>query len=133
MSAGDEERQRMSFGPNGGSDAAPLKFGMFDWIDNSGADVADIYEQRLKMLELADEAGFYCYHLAEHQLTPLSLAPSPGIFLSAAIQRTRRLHIGPMGYLVPLSPNPADRRDLHARPVEPRPPGDRGRPRHLLP
>lgn len=91
-----------SFGPNGGSDAAPLKFGMFDWIDNSGADVADIYEQRLKMLELADEAGFYCYHLAEHQLTPLSLAPSPGIFLSAVIQRTRRLHIGPMGYLVPL-------------------------------
>jgi alkanesulfonate monooxygenase SsuD/methylene tetrahydromethanopterin reductase-like flavin-dependent oxidoreductase (luciferase family) len=87
---------------NGSVGQTSLQFGIFDWIDNSGADVADIYEQRLKMLELADEAGFYCYHLAEHQLTPLSLAPSPGIFLSAAIQRTRRLRLGPMGYLLPL-------------------------------
>ena len=86
----------------GEASVAPLKFGIFDWIDDSGSDVAEIYEQRLKMLELADQAGFYCYHLAEHQLTPLSLAPSPGIFLSSAIQHTRRLHLGPMGYLVPL-------------------------------
>ena len=89
-------------GTDGGTDPSGLQFGMFDWIDNSGLDVAEIYEQRLRMLELADRAGFYCYHLAEHQLTPLSLAPSPGIFLSAAIQHTRRIHLGPLGYLVPL-------------------------------
>lgn len=86
-----------------GAAALPaLQFGIFDWIDNSGLDVAEIYEQRLQMLRLADEAGFFCYHLAEHQLTPLSLAPSPGIFLSSAIQHTRRIHLGPLGYLVPL-------------------------------
>ncbi|HTE86097.1 MAG TPA: LLM class flavin-dependent oxidoreductase, partial [Dehalococcoidia bacterium] len=91
-----------SNGADGGRGLSPLRFGMFDWIDNSGLDVPDIYEQRLKMLEVADGAGFYCYHLAEHQLTPLSLAPSPGLFLSAAIQHTRRLHLGPLGYLLPL-------------------------------
>lgn len=85
-----------------GSEHSQVQFGIFDWIDSSGADVPDIYEQRLKMLELADSSGFFCYHLAEHQLTPLSLVPSPSLFLSAAIQRTRRLHLGPMGYLLPI-------------------------------
>jgi alkanesulfonate monooxygenase SsuD/methylene tetrahydromethanopterin reductase-like flavin-dependent oxidoreductase (luciferase family) len=89
-------------GADGGANGMPLQFGIFDWIDDSGLEVADIYEQRLQMLRLADEAGFFCYHLAEHQVTPLSLAPSPGIFLSSAIQHTRRIHLGPMGYLVPL-------------------------------
>ncbi len=86
----------------GRADPGPLQFGIFDWIDSSGQDASDVYEQRLRMLALADEAGFACYHLAEHQLTPLSLAPSPGIFLSSAIQRTQRIHLGPLGYLLPL-------------------------------
>ena len=36
----------------------------------------ELYEQRLRVLEEADRAGFYCYHLAEHHGTPLSAAPS---------------------------------------------------------
>jgi alkanesulfonate monooxygenase SsuD/methylene tetrahydromethanopterin reductase-like flavin-dependent oxidoreductase (luciferase family) len=82
--------------------ASGLQFGIFDWIDDSGLGIPEIYEQRLRMLEIADRSGFFCYHLAEHQMTPLSLAPSPGIFLSAAIQHTSRLRLGPMGYLLPL-------------------------------
>jgi alkanesulfonate monooxygenase SsuD/methylene tetrahydromethanopterin reductase-like flavin-dependent oxidoreductase (luciferase family) len=91
-------------GTDGTVGTAPprLEFGIFDWIDASGLDVADIYEQRLQMLQLADELGYFCYHLAEHQATPLSLAPSPGIFLASAIQRTKRIHLGPLGYLLPL-------------------------------
>lgn len=91
-----------TYGAEDGAAASRVQFGIFDWIDQSGLDVADIYEQRLQMLRLADQSGFFCYHLAEHQLTPLSLAPSPGIFLSSAIQHTRRIHLGPLGYLVPL-------------------------------
>ena len=79
-----------------------LRFGLFDWIDSSGIEVADLYEERLKYLEYADQAGFYCYHLAEHQATPLSMAPSPALFLAAAAQRTRRLRLGPLVYLLPL-------------------------------
>jgi len=79
-----------------------LKFGIFDWIDRNGLELADLYEQRLKLLEYADSAGFFCYHLAEHQGTPLSTTPSPGIFLAAAAQRTRHIRLGPLVYLLPL-------------------------------
>ena len=69
------------------TDAAPVQFGIFDWIDRNQLQLPDLYEQRLQCLEYADEAGFYCYHLAEHQGTPLGMAPSPGVFLAAVIQR----------------------------------------------
>ena len=79
-----------------------LQFGLFDWIDSSGLEVADLYEQRMRLLEYADEAGFYCYHLAEHHATPLSMAPSPNLFLAAAAQRTHRIRLGALVYLLPL-------------------------------
>ncbi|MFP6635997.1 MAG: LLM class flavin-dependent oxidoreductase, partial [Dehalococcoidia bacterium] len=63
-----------------------VRFGLFDWIDTNGMETADLYEQRLKYLAFADQAGFYCYHLAEHHATPLSMATSPGLFLAAAAQ-----------------------------------------------
>jgi alkanesulfonate monooxygenase SsuD/methylene tetrahydromethanopterin reductase-like flavin-dependent oxidoreductase (luciferase family) len=53
-------------------------------------------------LEAADKAGFFCYHLAEHHATPLGMAPSPALFLAAAAQRTRRIRLGPLVYLLPL-------------------------------
>jgi len=54
------------------------------------------------MLELADSAGFYGYHLAEHHATELSMVPSPNVFLSAVAQRTHRLRFGPLSYILPL-------------------------------
>ena len=80
----------------------PFEFGIFDWIETGDIPAAEIYEQRLRMLEYADEAGFFCYHLAEHHTTPLSLAPPPALFMAAAAQRTRRIHLGPLVYLLPL-------------------------------
>jgi alkanesulfonate monooxygenase SsuD/methylene tetrahydromethanopterin reductase-like flavin-dependent oxidoreductase (luciferase family) len=80
-----------------------LKFGIFDWIDrNDRLSLAETYEQRLRMLELADEAGIWCYHLAEHHGTPLAVAPSPNLFLAAAAERTSRLRFGPLVQLLPL-------------------------------
>lgn len=82
---------------------APLRFGIFDWIDeNHTLPLAELYEQRLQLLEYADRAGFWCYHLAEHHGTPLGMAPSPNLFLAAAAQRTRRLRLGPLVQLLPL-------------------------------
>ena len=79
--------------------SAPVQFGLFDWIDRNQLPLPDLYEQRLKCLEYADEAGFYCYHLAEHQGTPLAMAPAPSVFLAAAIQRTRHMRLGPLVYV----------------------------------
>jgi alkanesulfonate monooxygenase SsuD/methylene tetrahydromethanopterin reductase-like flavin-dependent oxidoreductase (luciferase family) len=84
------------------TETARVQFGLFDWIDRSQLQLPDLYEQRLQFLEYADTAGFFCYHLAEHQATPLAMAPSPSVFLAAAIQRTRRLRLGPLVYLLPL-------------------------------
>jgi alkanesulfonate monooxygenase SsuD/methylene tetrahydromethanopterin reductase-like flavin-dependent oxidoreductase (luciferase family) len=79
-----------------------LRFGIWDWLDhNRRVDLADLYEQRLRMLEYADRAGFYGYHLAEHHGIPLSMSPSPNLFFVAVAQRTRRLRFGSMVYLLP--------------------------------
>jgi alkanesulfonate monooxygenase SsuD/methylene tetrahydromethanopterin reductase-like flavin-dependent oxidoreductase (luciferase family) len=79
-----------------------VRFSIFDWLDESGRGLGQTYEERLQMLEYADRAGFYCYHLAEHHGSALSTTPSPNIFLSAVAQRTRRIRIGTLAYLLPL-------------------------------
>src|ERR1700756_3114002 len=79
-----------------------MRFGVFDHLDDSGLPLTQHFEERLKLIEAYDRAGFYGYHLAEHHNTPLGYAPSPGIFLSAVAQRTNRLRFGPMVYLLPL-------------------------------
>ncbi|MBM3225376.1 MAG: LLM class flavin-dependent oxidoreductase, partial [Candidatus Tectomicrobia bacterium] len=81
---------------------AQVSFGVFDWIDRSTAPLQQLYADRLQLLEAADTAGFAGYHVAEHHATPLGMAPSPALFLSAAAQRTRRIRLGPLGYLLPL-------------------------------
>ncbi|MFP6709675.1 MAG: LLM class flavin-dependent oxidoreductase [Alphaproteobacteria bacterium] len=81
-----------------------MEFGIFDHLDWSREDLAAHYEDRLRLIEAYDRAGFYAYHLAEHHATPLGMAPSPGIFLSAVAQRTTHLRFGPLVYCVPLYP-----------------------------
>jgi len=79
-----------------------LRFGIFDWLDDTRRSLVETWELRLKMLEYADRAGFFAYHLAEHHGTPLSTAPSPNLFFMALAQRTRQLRFGPMVYLLPM-------------------------------
>ena len=52
-------------------------------------------------MECADEKGFYCYHIAEHHGSPLNTTPSPSIFLAAAAQRTTRIRLGTLVYVLP--------------------------------
>jgi alkanesulfonate monooxygenase SsuD/methylene tetrahydromethanopterin reductase-like flavin-dependent oxidoreductase (luciferase family) len=79
-----------------------MEFGIFDHLDRYDGLLADYYEERLRLIELYDRGGFYAYHVAEHHATPLGMAASPSIFLSAVAQRTRRLRFGPMVYALPL-------------------------------
>src|SRR6185437_2281397 len=79
-----------------------MKFGIMDHVDASGLAPADQYAMRLDLLEAADRLGFYSYHVAEHHGTPLGLAPSPNVYLSAVAQRTKRLKLGPMVYVAAL-------------------------------
>ncbi|WAT16986.1 LLM class flavin-dependent oxidoreductase [Aurantiacibacter sp. MUD11] len=79
-----------------------MKFGIFDHVDDSGLPLAEHLEARLQMAETYDRLGFHAYHVAEHHGTPLGHAPSPGVYLAALAQRTRRLRFGPLVYLLPL-------------------------------
>jgi len=79
-----------------------LKFGIFDHLDSDGGPLAALYENRLELIALMEQEGYYAYHLAEHHATPLGMAASPSVFISAAIQRTKRLRLGPLVYVLPL-------------------------------
>jgi alkanesulfonate monooxygenase SsuD/methylene tetrahydromethanopterin reductase-like flavin-dependent oxidoreductase (luciferase family) len=79
-----------------------LEFGIFDHLDRSDLPLADYYETRLKVIEAFDRSGFYGYHVAEHHFTPLGMAPSPSVFLSAIAQRTKNLRIGTFVYALPI-------------------------------
>jgi alkanesulfonate monooxygenase SsuD/methylene tetrahydromethanopterin reductase-like flavin-dependent oxidoreductase (luciferase family) len=81
---------------------APVAFGIFDHVDRGDEPLGTLYEERLRLVEAADAAGFRTYHVAEHHATPLGMAPSPGVYLAAVAQRTRRLRFGPLVYLLPL-------------------------------
>jgi alkanesulfonate monooxygenase SsuD/methylene tetrahydromethanopterin reductase-like flavin-dependent oxidoreductase (luciferase family) len=80
---------------------SPLEFGVFDWIEWSERPAAEIFEHKLAIAEAADRAGFYAWHIAEHQGTPLSIDGSPALVLSAAIQRTKRLRLGALTFCLP--------------------------------
>jgi alkanesulfonate monooxygenase SsuD/methylene tetrahydromethanopterin reductase-like flavin-dependent oxidoreductase (luciferase family) len=79
-----------------------MEFGIFDHLDRNGLALPEFYETRLKLAEAYDRLGFYAYHAAEHHATPLGMAPSPGMFLAALAQRTKRLLFGPLVYTLPL-------------------------------
>jgi alkanesulfonate monooxygenase SsuD/methylene tetrahydromethanopterin reductase-like flavin-dependent oxidoreductase (luciferase family) len=79
-----------------------MEFGVFDHLDASGAPLAQFYEDRLRLAETYDRIGIHALHIAEHHATPLGLAPSPSVFLSAVAQRTKRLRFGPLVYTLAL-------------------------------
>ena len=80
-----------------------MKFGVFDHVDRGDVPLAQHYENRLRLAEVYDREGFHAYQIAEHHSTPLGMASSPSVFLSAVAQRTRRLRLGTLVYTLPLA------------------------------
>jgi len=79
-----------------------MKFGVFDHMDSSGQQLAELFEDRLRLAEAYDRIGIHALHVAEHHSTPLGMSPSPSVFLALAAQRTKRLRLGPLVYTLPL-------------------------------
>jgi len=78
-----------------------MQFGIFDQNDHGPYGLTEQYRKRLELIELYDRAGFRTYHMSEHHSTPLNLTPSPSVFLAAVAQRTRRLRLGALVYVLP--------------------------------
>ena len=80
-----------------------MKFGIFDHIDLAGdRALATQFDERLTFAQAADDAGFYCLHIAEHHASPLNMVPVPGVWLAAVARATKRMRLGPLVYLLPL-------------------------------
>ncbi len=80
-----------------------MKFGLFDHIDRADdRPLAQQFDERIKFVQAADEAGFYCLHVAEHHSSPLNMCPAPSIYLSMVARATKQIHIGPLVYLLTL-------------------------------
>ena len=79
-----------------------MKVGLFDHIDRSDRAYATQLDERLEFAQAADEAGFWCLHIAEHHASPLNMVPAPGVWLGAVARATKRMRLGPLGYLLPL-------------------------------
>ena len=58
-----------------------IEFGVFDHLDRRpDTPLGQTYEDRLKLVEGYDRAGFHAYQIAEHHATPLTMAPAPSVF-----------------------------------------------------
>lgn len=79
-----------------------MEFGVFDHVDANGTPLHQYYDDRMELVRLLDEQGFRTYHVAEHHSTPLGMAPSPTVYLSAVARSTTRLRFGPLVFALPL-------------------------------
>ncbi len=79
-----------------------MKFGIFDYIDIRTEPVPRLYDERIELVQAAETAGFYGYHVTEHHATPLSAVPSPSVFLAAVARETSRIRLGALLFLLPL-------------------------------
>ena len=80
-----------------------MRFGIFDHVERrNDVGAAQQYEERLQFAAAADAAGFYCYHVAEHHHSPLCLAPNQAVYLAAVAQRTKRIRLATLVYVLPL-------------------------------
>jgi alkanesulfonate monooxygenase SsuD/methylene tetrahydromethanopterin reductase-like flavin-dependent oxidoreductase (luciferase family) len=80
-----------------------VRFGVWDHFERRPGIPLDLqFKQKIALLQEAEDLGFVGYHIAEHHLTPLDMAPSPNVFLAALAQATSRLRIGTMVYILPL-------------------------------
>lgn len=76
-------------------------FGIFDSFNLGTSAPGPVIASRLDFAVAAEAAGFGHYHVTEHHGTPLSVCPAPNLFLAALSQRTTRLRIGALVYVLP--------------------------------
>ena len=81
-----------------------MKFSSFSHVWNKPRmTAAERYEELWRELALCDELGFDYGFAVEHHFSPHeSWMPSPPVYCAGGAARTRRMRLGPMGYVVPL-------------------------------
>jgi len=79
-----------------------VRFSIFDSFDQGDRpDAGTVLAERLDFAVAAEAAGIDHYHVTEHHGTPLSVCPSPNLFLAALSQRTTRMRLGALVNVLP--------------------------------
>ncbi|WP_027940846.1 LLM class flavin-dependent oxidoreductase [Amycolatopsis taiwanensis] len=78
-----------------------MEFGIFDSFDLGVHDPGEVLRTRLRFAVEAERLGIGHYHVTEHHGTPLSVCPSPNLFLAAVSQDTRKMRIGALVNVLP--------------------------------
>jgi len=78
-----------------------FEFGIFDSFDQGDSTPGQVIASRLDFAVAAERAGIRHYHVTEHHGTPLSVCPSPNLFLAALSQRTATMRIGALVHVLP--------------------------------
>lgn len=76
-------------------------FGIFDSFDLGASTPGQVIADRLDFAVAAEAAGIGHYHVTEHHGTPLSVCPSPNLFLAALSQRTTHMRMGALVNVLP--------------------------------
>jgi len=76
-------------------------FGIFDSFDLGESSPGQIIASRLDFAVAAEAAGIGHYHVTEHHGTPLSVCPSPNLFIAALSQRTTTMRMGALVHVLP--------------------------------
>ncbi|MEK6601345.1 MAG: LLM class flavin-dependent oxidoreductase [Candidatus Binatota bacterium] len=83
-----------------------MKIGVFDHLqknDRPELTYQDLYARHLEMVEFLDQEGMDYYFVAEHHFDMgFAECSSPGAWMAAASQRTKRIRLGPLVYVLPL-------------------------------
>jgi alkanesulfonate monooxygenase SsuD/methylene tetrahydromethanopterin reductase-like flavin-dependent oxidoreductase (luciferase family) len=82
--------------------ATTFEFGIFDSFDQGDSTPGQVIANRLGFAVEAERAGIAHYHVTEHHGTPLSVCPSPSLFLAALSQRTATMRIGALVHVLPM-------------------------------
>ena len=63
---------------------------------------ADIYEQHIGQVQVAEQLGYNSYFIIEHQNSHVGQITAPSVYLAAVAQHTSVIRIGTMIYQLPL-------------------------------
>jgi alkanesulfonate monooxygenase SsuD/methylene tetrahydromethanopterin reductase-like flavin-dependent oxidoreductase (luciferase family) len=78
-----------------------LEFGVFDSLDLAHGGVGELLDDRLRFAQEVERLGFARYHVTEHHGTPLSVCPSPHLFVAALSRLTSTMRLGTLVTVLP--------------------------------
>ena len=80
-----------------------LDFALWDAVSyaDDGAEMADVYDEHIRLAQRAEELGWHSYFTIEHQNSPVGRITAPTVYLTAIARATSRLRLGAMIWQLP--------------------------------